>query len=292
MTTAYSNETRGVLRPLSDRPAATSLGGTPEEAIIHGTIDTRRSEPTVTELIRIAVLLGTLALASCSTSDPTESALPPETTSSTTTTTPPQLPPTSAATDTGNTLHVPASAHPDIDGVLKTSEWEDSTTVTMTDGSSLHWLHNGNVLYVALESSAVGAVNLAIATDEEAWILHSSAALGSALYLPGDGLWEVSHTFAWCCRSATDDSARLQLLNEEGWQANIGFAGDGGIVEYQVALPWDGAAVAVSYLTDSETSAVWPASLSSEARDQLVGPWPRERTFNLDEWHTLVRTDA
>jgi len=175
-----------------------------------------------------------------------------------------------------------------IDGVLNVGEWEGSATVTMSDGSSLHWVHTDGVLYMALESEAVGAVNLVLATDNDVWILHSSAALGSALYLPADGVWELSHGFDWCCRSAANDSARLLLLDEEGWQATIGFTGDDGIVEYEVTLPWDGAFVAVSYLTDSETSAFWPADLSSEARDQLVGPPPPERTFNLNEWYTLV----
>ena len=186
---------------------------------------------------------------------------------------------------------MPTHMPPVIDGVLDAGEWDGSATVTMSDGSTLHWMHDENVLYVALESSALGAVNLAICVDD-VWILHSSAALGSALYLAADGIWELSHGFDWCCRSATDDAARLLLLDDEGWQANIGFNGDEGIVEYQVALPWEGASVAVSYLTDSETSAFWPADLSSEAREQLVGPPPPERAFNLNEWYTLVLVDA
>ena len=62
----------------------------------------------------------------------------------------------------------------------------------------------------------MGAVNLVISTVDETWILHSSAAPGSGLYVH-DEIWELSHGFDWCCRSATDDSGRLQLLDEEGW---------------------------------------------------------------------------
>ena len=189
-------------------------------------------------------------------------------------------------------LSVPAHQPPAVDGILDAGEWAGSTTVTMSDDSSLHWMHDGRTLYVALESGAVGAVNLAISAADETWILHSSAALGSALYLPGDGIWELSHGFDWCCRSTTDDSARLLLLEEEGWQANIGFTGDDGIVEYEVTLPWDGADVAVSYLTDSETSAFWPVDLSAEAREQLVGPWSDGRAFSIDEWYMLVPIDG
>ncbi|MEN8113668.1 MAG: hypothetical protein ABFS21_04720 [Actinomycetota bacterium] len=211
---------------------------------------------------------------------------PPETTAPATTAAPTTS--TTAAPAPARSLAVPAHAPPAIDGILDAGEWDGSATVTMTDGSALHWMHDQDVLFVALESDAVGAVNLVLATEDEVWILHSSAALGSALYLRGPEVWELSHGFAWCCRSATDDSPRMQLLEEEGWQANIGFSGDDGIVEYEVTLPWDGALVAVSYLTDAETSAFWPADLSSGARDQLVGPPPPERDYNLDEWFTLV----
>ncbi len=238
----------------------------------------------------ILFVLGTLALPACDATQSTTSAPPRDTTPSTTITT--MVPATTLAPDTGTSLEVPSHAPPVIDGVLDAGEWDGSTTVTMSDGSSLHWMHSNDVLYVALESSAVGAINLAIATDDEVRILHSSAALGSALYTPGDGTWKLSHGFDWCCRSATDDSAHLRLLDEEGWQANIGFTGDDGIVEYEVVLPWEGAAVAVSYLTDSETSAFWPTDLSSEAREQLVGPRSDDVTFNLDEWYTLVPVDG
>ncbi len=257
---------------------------------IHDPTDTPRSQPTRTPIIWAFLLLGALALPACDATESTTSTPPRDTTSSTTTTTTAST--TTSSPDTGRSLEVPTHAPPLIDGILDAGEWDGSITVTMSDDSTLYWMHNDDALYVALESSAVGAINLAIATDDETWILHSSAALGSALYTPGDATWELSHGFDWCCRSATDDSARLQLLDEEGWQANTGFTGDDGIVEYQVTLSWEGAAVAVSYLTDSETSAFWPKDLSSAAREQLIGPPPPERDFNLDEWHTLLPVDA
>ncbi len=247
---------------------------------------------TRTRSIETFILLFALAIGACDSTGSTTSAPLPETTTSTTTTTTVPASSTTTVPDIGRTLAAPAQAPPVIDGVLGAGEWDGSVTVAMSDGSSLRWMHKDDVLHVALESTAIGAVNLLIATDDEVWILHSSAALGSALYLPADGVWELSHGFDWCCRTATDDSARLQLLDEEDWQANIGFTGDEGVVEYEVTLPWEGASVAVSYVTDTETSAFWPADLSSEARDQLVGPPPPERNFDLDEWYTLVSLET
>ena len=251
-----------------------------------------RSNSTRSRSAGILVLLFVLAIGACDTTESDTSALSPEATTSATTTTTVPASSTTTALDDDRLLAVPTHTPPAIDGVLGASEWDGSATVAMTDDSSLYWMHEDAVLYVALESAAIGAVNLLIATEDEVWILHSSAALGSVLYRPADGVWELSHGFDWCCRSAADDSARLELLYDEGWQATIGFTGDEGIVEYEVILPWDGALVAVSYLTDAETSAFWPTDLTSEARDQLVGPPPPERNFNLDEWYTLVRADG
>ena len=234
-------------------------------------------------MIPVIFLLGTVAFAACSTTELTTTTAPPKSTTPSTS--------TSLAPNPGRTLEIPVHVPPKIDGILEAGEWDGSTVVTMTDDSSLHWMHADDVLYMAVESSAVGAVNLAISIGDETWILHSSAALGSAQYVSGDAIWELSYGFEWCCRSATDESALLELLDDEGWQANIGFTGDVGIVEYQVTLPWNGAFVAVSYLTDSETRSFWPADLSSEAREQLVGPPPTQRNFNLGEWYTLASVD-
>lgn len=158
----------------------------------------------------------------------------------------------------------------------------------MSDGSLIHAMYNGATLYVAFETGTIGAPNLAIATDEEIWVLHSSAALGSALYLPGDAAWELSHGFVWCCRNSSDSSARQSLLESEGWQANIGFAGDVGVVEFQVELPWNGARVAASYVTESAAPAFWPSDLSADAQDQLTGARHSDIDFRHNEWFTAV----
>ena len=95
----------------------------------------------------------------------------------------------------------------------------------MSDGAPLHLQQANGVLYVAVEGSDLGAVNIILATDADVWILHSSAALGSARYVPGSSVWSLDHGFSWCCRRGSDDSARAALFAAEGWEANIGFTG-------------------------------------------------------------------
>jgi len=209
------------------------------------------------------------------------------TTESTTTTTLPAST-TTASPFPDRTLPIPDHAAPTIDGVITDGEWDGATETAMTDGSTLYWMRSSETLYVARLGHSLGAVNLAIATTDELWILHSSAALGSVLYTENGEAWTLAHDFDWCCRSARDETDRQTLLESEGWQANIGFAGDPGTVEYEVTLPWDGSAAAVSFQTEDTDPAFWPTDLTAEATADLIGPFPDEASFHLGEWYHLA----
>jgi len=209
---------------------------------------------------------------------------PTTTTEPTSTTTEPPLP--------DQTIPIPSHASPTIDGVIADGEWDGATVTSMTDGSTLQWMHSGETLYVALQGHSLGAVNVALATGSELWILHSSAALGSVRYSEDDETWTLVHDFTWCCRSTTDDTARLALLEDEGWQATIGFTGDPGTVEYEVTLSWIDAATAVSYQTEGAEPAFWPTELTAEATADLIGPFPDETPFHLGEWYQLAPADS
>lgn len=252
--------------------------------------------------LRIAVLaVGVVALAACSDTAPaasTEITPAPEmaVTASPAST---SLSPTSATTTTavpvattfpasGEVLGVPTLMPPEIDGILGQGEWDGAVSFSMSDGIYIDLMQAAGTLYVAVEGNEVGAVNVVIATAAEVWILHSSAALGSALYKPDTEVWQLVHGFGWCCRDRNNDTDRLALLDEEGWQANIGSTGGPGIVEYQIALPWQGSSIAVSSIRDEDDTGFWPTDLSDEARLQLLGPPPPTRAFNTGEWRVLA----
>jgi hypothetical protein len=226
--------------------------------------------PTATSAVADAATTTTTPATTTSTS-------PPATTTTTTT--------AATAAALGQELHVPLQPAPSIDGTLEPGEWDGAIVGEMSDGTGLYAMHDGESLYVAIEGEHLGAINVTIGGPRDTWILHSSAALGSIRYGSGG---ELSHDFDWCCRDADDPSSRLALLDAEGWQANIGYTGEPGIVEYQVALPWVGAAMAVSAQSEAAEPAFFPAGLPPEARSQLVGPWPSTRTFQRGDWYTLV----
>ena len=146
-------------------------------------------------------------------------------------------------------------------------------------------------LYVGINSDKIGAVNLAfIREDNRVWILHSSAALGSAIYEERIEDWELAQDFSWCCRNTLVFTERDELFQEEGWQANIGYQGTEGQVEYQVAVEGEEIQAALMYLyaDGSEGFSYWPDQLSDEAIGQLQGRRKNPESFSVEEWVTVL----
>jgi hypothetical protein len=183
---------------------------------------------------------------------------------------------------------VPQGEAPAIDGVIEPEEWAEAAAVEMSDGATAYFLDNDETLYVGVAGRTRRAVNVVIASGANVSILHSSAALGSALYARSGSAWELVHGFDWCCRRLADESEREALFADEGWYANIGYTGDPGVVEYAIAIPWQDASLAISSVRSESYQGFWPANMSSEAQDQLVGVPPQEREYNLDEWGTIT----
>jgi hypothetical protein len=187
---------------------------------------------------------------------------------------------------------VTGAAAPVIDGTIGDDEWTGATAVTMDDGMQLRFLQSGGYVYVGIAAAEIGAANLLVAAGDVVRVLHSSAALGSARYEPDFGVWALTKDFDWCCRDVADVESRADLLAREGWQANIGYAGTSGHVEYQVLIE-DGSPVALSYVLRDGTVAVWPADLDEAARQSLYGQRKETETFRFDRWATLhTRSDG
>jgi len=239
---------------------------------------------TTTELATTTSTAASPSTVSTTTPTPTTTT----TTTTATTTAAPAATTTEPAEIPERSIAVPAAAAPSIDGIIKSGEWDSAAAVTMSNGDTAYWQHSDETLYVALDGDDIGAVNLVLATGEELWILHSSAALGSSLFVPGDETWEQVHGYSWCCRSAYDDTARLGLLEDEGWQANIGFTGDIGVVEYQVAIPWGFARAAIVYHAEDRDSAYWPDDLGSADAEHITSNMWMDPELDPGSWMMLI----
>jgi hypothetical protein len=185
-------------------------------------------------------------------------------------------------------LEIPTVAPPVIDGVLSPEEWDSALHTIMSDGSELYWIHADGFLYLGIQSSAIGAANLVILSEEQVWVLHSSAALGSAIYeLQGDD-WRLIQNFSWCCRSTINFEERDALFQTESWFASIGYLGEDGQVEYQVTAENNRIKLAVSYVFADGSVSYWPDSLNESSAQQLYGIRKDVESFSIEDWVTLV----
>lgn len=247
----------------------------------------------------LILLAAGLAVASCGLSQPTAlppTTSPPQPTSPPAPTPAPTSPPTATPTPEG--LAVPLAPAPTIDGVLAPGEWDNALRARFSDGSTLLFMQDGTYLYLGVRApvSAVGVVSVCLDRGQEVAVLHSSAALGTAIYEPSGEQWNPTRTFSWECRE-TDDGpaarrARQSFLEHEGWLANNGNTGTPGQIEFQIAMPAGTLRMAVAYVGPLSEYAptYWPAGMGDDCRaaELVRGDTPTDLRFRPEGWMTVV----
>lgn len=260
-----------------------------------------RSNHTVNKSWIAAAVIFCLGVIGCSSSSPTTEASPTFITTEIILTdaapaTQTSLPTTGAPGKQDMGITVPAGSEASIDGVLAADEWEAAKQVVLDDESQLFLMHAGGYLYIGIRTKPEPVTSICIDQPGRVEILHSSAAIGTAIYQPGVETWEQVSGFEWCCRDTTDSGQareeRGAHLQEAGWIASNGRMGNSEEVEYQIELQADSVRLAVSSIgsPDYETVVSWPGKLSDGCSnpDMLKGPIPEQTRFSQEEWITLT----
>ena len=220
---------------------------------------------------------------------PAPSISPPEPTATTESTLP--------STTAGLVVDVPLGLSPILDGVLEPGEWAGALQDDLSDGGELFLMHDGEYLYVGIRASAKGSGVGSICIDrgQQVAILHSSAALGTAIYENDGAEWQQIQEFSWYCRSTGSSAAaqdeRSEFLQTEGWLANIGRMGVPEEVEYQIAMPEGSLRLAVTFLgpPSFDSVAAWPQDLVDDCQniELITGPVPEHLQFSPQTWMTV-----
>jgi Tol biopolymer transport system component len=197
----------------------------------------------------------------------------------------------------GLVIDVPLGSPPILDGVLEPSEWAGALQDKLSDGGGLFLMQDGETLYVGIRASAKGSGvgNICIDRGEQVAILHSSAALGTAIYEKDGAEWQQIQDFSWRCRntgsSAAAQEERSEFLQAEGWLANNGRMGVPEEVEYQIAMPEGSLRLAVSFLGPPgfDSVAAWPQDLGDDCQNirLVTGPVPERLKFSPQTWMTV-----
>jgi hypothetical protein len=206
------------------------------------------------------------------------------------------VPPYEEGTDkVTDSIAIPSGNPPTIDGTLSPGEWEQATVETFADGHKLLLMRAGGYLYLAIRANTPGMIagNVFIQHGNEIAILHSSAALGTAIYQQDEDNWQQIQDFTWRLRqtgqSSSAEAERDRFLEQEGWIAANSRMGIPEELEYRIEIAEDTLRLAANIIRtpDPNEKIPWPANLEDDVIKPTPGGLPENLYFSPEEWATL-----
>lgn len=184
---------------------------------------------------------------------------------------------------------------PVIDGSIGEEDWQAAEALEFQDGSQLYLLLADENLYLAIRSLGDGLIagNVFLQQGDRILVLHTSAALGTAVYVESGGSWQRQQDFEWCCRSRiaseTTLAEREDFFDREGWLGANSFLGEKNELEYRIRAANGPFVIAVNFLQadDPDYKQVWPIGLSDGVALPAAGGFPEEMDFSPQDWFVL-----
>ena len=185
---------------------------------------------------------------------------------------------------------------PIIDGILSPGEWDAARQESFTDGSQLYLMASAGSLYLGIRSNTTGLIagNVYIALGTGISILHTSAALGTAVYQQGSVSWALTRDFTWSCRDSSNSEAaraeREAFLQQEKWVGSTSYMGIPEELEYRIQLTGEPLHLAVTFLraADPGMRIAWPVGLQDDTLHQTPGGLPASLSFSPEEWAEIT----
>jgi hypothetical protein len=182
-----------------------------------------------------------------------------------------------------------------VDGSLGAEEWQGAWKRSLTGGGEVRMMMRGRRLSVGIQGTDYGLAHLVLAAGDTAWVLHSSAALGSAVYTRGTEGWVKVKDPTWELRDPTMTpgaiQARESYLEANGWVGSTGRMGREPEREFLLRPEAFGGGplrLAVVFLPRSPQAQPlrWPDSASDDVvlRELLTGPFPLTLQLDPSTW--------
>lgn len=202
---------------------------------------------------------------------------------------------TNGVSNTVSQVELPVVDDPTIDGTITDQEWRNATVHHFKDGSEVYLMVSGGDLFLAIRAVGGGMIagNVFLEEGDQISILHTSAALGTALYQKDGGQYRKIKDFSWCCRSKIDNEAsrlvREEFFTEEGWLGVNSFLGTENELEYRISLAGQPEKIAVNFIhaDGEEDKQVWPVDLEDGVSLPSSGGFPDLIEFSIEEWISL-----
>lgn len=189
------------------------------------------------------------------------------------------------------------------DGRITDPEWKNARAAPLGADGSVAFLEDGGTLHVALAGGNDGIASLFLHDGDRVFVLHASAALGTAIFeRDSGGHWRNTQDFTWEARQPDDAAAREAFRAKHGWLANVTpprpGQPPGGDREFLVDLPRFRKSaplkVAAGYLhlrEDGQSVDAWPASVRDAVTSVPLhqGVVTGESVFTPETWHLVGR---
>lgn len=190
---------------------------------------------------------------------------------------------------------VPVGNPSTIDGSLTSGEWQAARVEYFADGSELHLMQADGYLYLGIRSKTpeMIASNVFIQHAEEIEILHTSTALGTAIYQKEIDGWHQVQDFTWKCRDTSNSenakAEREKFLLEEGWVGVNTWIGTPEELEYRIKLSDEPVRLAVTIIRTSPPyeKIPWPAYLDDDCIKDTPDGLLDTMHFSPEDWVRL-----
>jgi hypothetical protein len=183
-----------------------------------------------------------------------------------------------------------------MDGTLSPGEWDDALLLSLSADFAVFVKHANGYLFLGIQATTQGVPSPMIVRGGEIYVLHASAALGTAIYAQQEDMWSMTQAFTWQCRTLGFSEAaiaeRNQFLEAEGWLATIGSLGTPTMFEYQILLDEEPLQMLFLFLATTTPLQIvsWPESqeVTASYLDMITGPIPDRAIFDLNDWGILL----
>lgn len=193
-------------------------------------------------------------------------------------------------------LRVPHANAVTIDGKLREEEWKAALKQTLVGGGELRLQHDGEFLYVGIQSSKPGWAHVYVIDNDTIFVHHASAALGTTTYRQTGESWQPRQKFVWTLRDTSFtpkvEAERAAYLKAQGWLANNMNTGSAGTLEFKIArrfLKRESVHLAFVFASNPASPQYWPETLADDCRKRelVFGSSPPDLKFNRESWAKL-----
>jgi hypothetical protein len=189
-----------------------------------------------------------------------------------------------------------------IDGNLTPDEWKDATRAELTSDGSVFYKADTDAVYLGLRGDTTGWATVYLTADagKTVYVLHASAALGTAIFRQTGDRWSLTQSFEWAARHTDDNTAaktaRQAFYQQHGWIANVSDGGGNREREYKISRSFfTGGSLQLAVVYAAETRPLtlqhFPATLADATLNLplIRGETPADLAFDIVHWQPIDR---